>query len=41
MCGAQIRFEDSCGGCDDTAGNGFRFIFCNTLSWKDQVTKQY
>jgi len=38
-CGAELRFEDSCGGCDDTAGNGLRLKFCDLEDWNSQTQK--
>jgi hypothetical protein len=28
VCGAKVRYETYCGGCDDTALNGIRLILC-------------
>lgn len=36
-CGAEMRFEDSQGGDDDTAANGIRLKFCDYSDWNDQT----
>lgn len=41
LCGMQMRFEPYQGRSDDTATNGFKFFFCNSIDWSVQVTKQF
>jgi len=38
-CGAEMKFEDSVGGGDDTAANGVRLKFCRSNNWYSQVTE--
>jgi len=39
-CGAEIRYEDSCGGCDDTAANGIRLQYCDLNNWYKQKERE-
>lgn len=41
LCGGQIQSEDAQGNGDDTAVNGFSFIFCNKNNWNDKIQKWY
>ena len=36
-----MRFEKDQGSGDDTAANGFNFIFCNKFNWYNRVEKIY
>ena len=38
-CGAQLRFENSQGGGDDTAANGLQLKFCDLHEWYDQYER--
>ena len=36
-----MRFENSCGRCDDTAGNGLQLIYCKFNDWGVQENKVF